>query len=563
MKFLEEDLIISIKKDIEKKKKELKVESNLLYIPQLKKYRDLSNLNYPMKVRKYGYTNRDSHGRFYTVTKYSNTRLGGCYNYVFECILTIVAKSIKSEIALIVGDEPIEVAVDKIKWYLSSKEIYTGFSVNHKDDTGIEDMINYMLSKSNKDHVNTSGRLLAFSHIKNKEQEHHFILNELVTEKYEGIFKYSARNVYGCSTRSLYRALALVNLLDITYDYLYSDKSILDTLIERLSCVVKLDDEAIDEIRNADKETYLSMATENNFKIPFLFRSIITLSMEMMLVEAYNFIELESQLKSMQSDYAKSYITKKNIPKKIQSFMNDNLFLEMFGYVEVDELCDLSKLEKLSKEFVKLSKKIPLPLAKNHALRFRRLGQIKAAGVYYPYAKTLAVDIDSMNSFIHEMLHMVDYESGLISYGIKFRNMATKYKQIVDDSIKKLGQDDPVYIEWFNSKKKYGRDYYFSSTEIFARLGELYFSEILGIESSFNYKGELEGISKYVYPKDEQLLEDIAPFYENIFNNLKAKGIVSIVQEVKIDKIEKNSIVVDFDMSNIKILPGTTQLCLF
>ena len=138
MKFLEEELIISIKRDVEKKKKELKVEPNLLYIPQLKKYRDLSVFNYPMKIRKCGYTNKDSKGRFSTVSKYSNVKRGCGYNYVFECILTEVAKKVQSEISLIVGDRTIKEAVDKINDYLSSKELYSGFSVRHKYNTNIE-----------------------------------------------------------------------------------------------------------------------------------------------------------------------------------------------------------------------------------------------------------------------------------------------------------------------------------------------------------------------------------------------------------------------------------------
>lgn len=561
MKFLEEELIISIKRDVEKKKKELKVEPNLLYIPQLKKYRDLSVFNYPMKIRKCGYTNKDSKGRFSTVSKYSNVKRGCGYNYVFECILTEVAKKVQSEISLIVGDRTIKEAVDKINDYLSSKELYSGFSVRHKYNTNIEYIINYLLDKSHKNHTDILGQLLAFSHINDEGIEHHFILNTLVGPDYEGLF--SSSSVSKCSTRSIYRALAMVELLNISYDYIYSDENILDNLIEKLSLAIKLDDNAIDEIRNADKETYIAMATENSFKIPFLFRSIITLAMEMMLGEAYNFIELEEQLKNMRSEYAKTYTTKKNIPKKVQAFMEDNLFLEMFGYVEVDELCDLSKLNALSKEFISLSKQLPLPLAKNHALRFRRLGKIKAAGVYYPYAKTLAVDIENMNSFIHEMMHMIDYESHLISYSTQFRWIAAKYRQIVDNSITQLGAEHPAYKEWFKSNKKYGRSYYFSCVEIFARLGELYVSEVLGIKSSFNHRGELQGISKYVYPMDKQLLESITPFYKNIFNNIKCKGTVSVIDKVDLNKVEHKKLVIDFNISDIKEVPESIQLCLF
>lgn len=561
MKFIEEELIISIRRDVEKKKKELKVESNLLYIPQLKKYRDLSFFNYPMKIRKYGYINGDSKGRFSTVKKYSNARKGCGYNYIFDCIVTEVAKMKKTELEIVVGESQIKEAADKINEYLASKEIYTGFSVKHKCHSDIENMLNYILSKSSKNHNDIYGQLLTFSHIKDGGEEHHFILNTLASSDYESVFNSSRVNK--CSTRSIYRALALVDILDITYDYIYSDDKILNNLIEKVSLAIKLDEDAINEIKNADKETYIAMATENNFRIPFLFKSIVTLSMEMMLGEAYNFIELEKQLKSMRSQYAKTYMTKKNIPKKVQVFMENNLFLEMFGYVEADELCDLSKLESLSREFKALSELLPLPLAKNHALRFRRLGKIKAAGVYYPYAKTLAVDIDNMHSFIHEMLHMIDYESNLISHSSQFRWIADKYRSIVDHNIAQLGPNHPAYKEWFKSSKKYDRGYYFSCAEIFARLGEIYISEVLGIKSSFNYKGEREGINKYVYPTDKQLIEVITPFYKNIFNNLKCKGTVSINNKTNLYNKEDKQLTIDLDVSDITVVPGTAQLCLF
>ena len=49
-------------------------------------------------------------------------------------------------------------------------------------------------------------------------------------------------------------------------------------------------------------------------------------------------------------------------------------------------------------------------MSKNQSLRFRKLGKLKANGVYYPGYDTLAVDLDGVSSFIHEMFHILIYD---------------------------------------------------------------------------------------------------------------------------------------------------------
>ena len=83
------------------------------------------------------------------------------------------------------------------------------------------------------------------------------------------------------------------------------------------------------------------------------------------------------------SDYARSYETKKNIPLKVQEEMKKSKFLSHFGYVEYDELVDLEKVKVIEKEWQEVNKVINFPVAKNHSLRFRRLGKHKASGLYF------------------------------------------------------------------------------------------------------------------------------------------------------------------------------------
>ena len=52
----------------------------------------------------------------------------------------------------------------------------------------------------------------------------------------------------------------------------------------------------------------------------------------------------------LDSDYARSYETKKNIPQKVLDKMRTTKFKKHFGYVEFDELVDLEKVEIILNE---------------------------------------------------------------------------------------------------------------------------------------------------------------------------------------------------------------------
>jgi hypothetical protein len=229
--------------------------------------------------------------------------------------------------------------------------------------------------------------------------------------------------------------------------------------------------------------------------------------------------EYEDYLIQSSKDYAQPYMTKKNITQKVQAFMDNNKFLNMFDYVEADVSCDLDKLRRLEKEFVDLSAKLDLPILNNHSLRFRKLGKFKALGVYFPGFKTVCIDLDGVSSFIHEFFHAIDYTQGILSLDYKFNKLASMYSDIVDSNIESLGEDNEIYKMW-NSKTKYNQSYFLNKREIFARLGEIYVSEILNIKSSFNAK-ELTGIDTYVYPNNDKLNSMIKSYYDELFSSIK------------------------------------------
>lgn len=223
--------------------------------------------------------------------------------------------------------------------------------------------------------------------------------------------------------------------------------------------------------------------------------------------------EEENEVKEerrISSDYAKSHETKKNIPQKVLDEMGKSKFLSHFGYVEYDELVDLDKIKIIEKEWEEVNKQISFPIVKNHSLRFRRLGKHKAAGLYFYNAKAVCIDIRTPSSFIHEILHMIDYTTlpdATLSSLFNFRPIIERYREVTDEKINKLNDDDPHRKIW-NSNGKYNKDYYHNAKEIFARCGEIYIKEILDIDNSLIDIG-----NSIIYPIDDKLLMDLIKNY--------------------------------------------------
>lgn len=238
------------------------------------------------------------------------------------------------------------------------------------------------------------------------------------------------------------------------------------------------------------------------------------------LIELNNEEEDEVKMeRSLASDYAKSFQTKKNIPEKILEKMNDNKFLSNFGYVEFDELTDLSKISLVEDEWEEINKKINFPIAKDHSFRVRRLGNHNAAGLYFPTAKTVCIDINSPSSMIHEVFHMIDYSNKVnqetLSSRPNFRGIIEVYREVTDNLVDKLPDGDSFKESW-KGNTKYNKTYFHNSKEIFARCGEIYIKHILKIDNSLvNASNEL------LYPRDERLLDLISNYYKDVIKENK------------------------------------------
>lgn len=225
-------------------------------------------------------------------------------------------------------------------------------------------------------------------------------------------------------------------------------------------------------------------------------------------------ILIKKYQKDLNTQYARAFETKKNIPNKTKSVMKNNRFLENFSFVELDELTDIDKFYLIENEFtlIKEASNIDKYINKNAEIRFRRLGQHKSSGLYYPAQKCICVDINSPQSFMHELAHHIDntISARPVSLDADFRMIAITYKKALESTFKE--EESKEVCNYFKRKKSY----FHTPTEIFARCLELHLirnkrivSSLLPVENDLTLRNG--------YPKtNEEFLNRINTYFEKI-----------------------------------------------
>lgn len=502
--------IETLRKEIEQKKINLGLNADILTIKTLKKYGNIASLSFPKSVENDYYYYRDKEGRFADI-RYRDIQDVARLRHITDKITAEVKKKIFSDICILTENKSVEegalILNNRINNHYGID--FLSIEVVPESEEKILDFVNQVYKKYEK----TEARKVVM--VKNHLADGISYCSYDVLMKGRGVGSFSNRTMKANVT-DIMSKLAVIEVAKVVADYLFKSNSNYEAIVSKLHSRIDFNREELDNSIQAIFEDIIKGKIA-----PFDFiKAIIALTMESMLQEAFDIQEYETRLKELSGSYAKTYMTKKNIPKKIQSFMEDNSFLNMFDYVEADEQCDLDKLELLANEFMLLSNQMFLPKALNHSLRFRRLGKIKAAGVYYPGYNTLAVDIDSVSSFIHEFFHFIDFDNKILSLNNNFKPLLNLYRDLMEEAVNKLDKEDPIRVAW-EGKNKYGSSYYRSNEEAFARMGELYVSEILGIKTNFNRVDYSDAHSQVVYPRNPELLALIQNYYSRLFMHLK------------------------------------------
>lgn len=199
---------------------------------------------------------------------------------------------------------------------------------------------------------------------------------------------------------------------------------------------------------------------ENHVGYKYLIDTIYT-HLEYAYAQHINYVQTMRYVKETEGGYATAYMTKKNIGKAVLEEMKKSPLLKYFKYVELDNDTDIERYRLLCHQFEKDIRNLPrIPKVD---LRFRKLGRHKANGVYFPVKKCIAIDIRTIDSFIHEYAHAYDFANKILSLEPEFYPIVKGYTE----QYNKLSKGNDFY----ESK----RMYYTTPTEIFARAFELYY----------------------------------------------------------------------------------------
>lgn len=217
------------------------------------------------------------------------------------------------------------------------------------------------------------------------------------------------------------------------------------------------------------------------------------------------------------AEYATVFQTKKHIPRTHQARMEANRFLDVYGYVELDEDVDLEKFTAIEEDLARFVRATAMPPAPDHAFRVRRLGRHKAAGLYFPAFKTTVFDLRHPSSFGHEWMHQVDFtalDGKTVSEGARFQPLYARYRKMVEGAVGALPATDAFAMTWRGSSK-YNHDYYLKKTEAFARLGEVYLGQFVGDNSLLKTQADLE--ASPVHPTDPVTVRLVCDFFDDLF----------------------------------------------
>lgn len=226
----------------------------------------------------------------------------------------------------------------------------------------------------------------------------------------------------------------------------------------------------------------------------------------------------DRKLDKDRANRARSFETKKNTPKYLLDAAANSRFSGDFKFVEFDESISLDEMKKLEDEWSGLRKDFFSSLdLSDISLRFRRLGNHHAAGLYYRPWRCICIDVRQPDSFLHELGHCIDHKFGGLSNLLEpqFGQMHRLYKEHFEKC------SDGIVL-----KGKYDAQYYLNHAEVFARCFEIYCKEkhigfsLLKTEEDF-------ANSRFAYPNDEATVQYIVQYFDDIFAEISGKAAVS------------------------------------
>ena len=279
------------------------------------------------------------------------------------------------------------------------------------------------------------------------------------------------------------------------------------------------------------------------------------------LFDTFSFIlQAQAEQRDASNSHAKFFQQKKNINKEKRQAMHklSDLLKDYVKVVEIDNDVDLNKLNKL---IPTIKETFPLlPKAQDGSkpiLRFRKLRNLKAIGVYTCFNDTIALDfrsignITGLQAFVHEYGHFLDYHS------------ESETALSITDSKFVNGVLDPVvnYLKKFRNtgfmnQGKFGFDYLCTPTEVFARAFEVYVS-FLGLNNSLiESKSHYTNWKRAEYACFKDIYQNVSDYFDSEYPSLRESISNYLIQ----NKEESNKNIKQYTIIDKKIDESVKQV---
>lgn len=248
---------------------------------------------------------------------------------------------------------------------------------------------------------------------------------------------------------------------------------------------------------------------------------------------------LESQFRADPST------TKANINEETQKVMDNTELKEYFKFVELDNDVDLKLFGDFEREMHRVQEVLPKINDTKPDLRLRKLGNYKAAGLYFPFNKTIALDFRSdstenrdeykpsepgIRSFIHEYGHYLDYNLVNSDGMTTSLSLEQEFRPIIEKYVEQL-KENGIYSQSHGKTA----NYYAVPTEVFARAFEVYAYE-KGLRSPL-MKSEDYGTEPQYVSFTPEIREEITKYFDEKLPEFGGK-IRELAEKERIEKQE-------------------------
>lgn len=214
--------------------------------------------------------------------------------------------------------------------------------------------------------------------------------------------------------------------------------------------------------------------------------------------------------------------TKANINEETQKVMDNTELKRYFKFVELDNEVDLKLFGDFEREMHRVQEVLPKINDTKPDLRLRKLGNYKAAGLYFPFNKTIALDFRSdstenrdeykpsepgIRSFIHEYGHYLDYNLVNSDGMTTSLSLEPEFRPIIEKYVEQL-KENGIYSQSHGKTA----NYYAVPTEVFARAFEVYAYE-KGLRSPL-MKSEDYGTEPQYVSFTPEIREEITKYFD-------------------------------------------------